>query len=117
MPGDPACPALPSLLIPGGPGGPRRPDANSSIRSVHTARSKQIRLCLLQSIVVMCKQLMAEGALPGNCARETKIKSNLEIPEVLVALVGQACFFQGDQEAQLMLLPIHSSGLHIEKAT
>jgi hypothetical protein len=65
MPGDPACPALPSLLIPGGPGGPRRPDANSSIRSVHTARSKQIRLCSLQSTVVMCKQLVEEGIVLG----------------------------------------------------
>jgi hypothetical protein len=113
MPGDPACPALPSLLIPGGPGGPRRPDAKSSMRSVHTARSKQIRLCLLQSTVVM----VMEGALPGSCARKAKIKSNLEIPEVPVALVGPACFFRGDRGVQLMLLPTHSAGLHIEKTT
>lgn len=53
----------------------------------------------------------------GGCAEGAKIKSNLEIPEVQVALVDQACLFQGDQGAPLTLLSTHSAGLHIENAT
>lgn len=63
------------------------------------------------------KQLVMWVHCLGGCAGGAKIKSNLEIPEVQVALIDQTCLFQEDQGAPLMLLSTHSAGLHIKNAT